>query len=366
MAKLILFLSIFLVSFYSVANIDVSEKNWPLWETFKANFITDEGRVIDPYDGKNITTSEGQSYALFFSLINNEPKTFDRILTWTNKRLAPKGLANQLPAWQYGGKTNRGKILDANSATDSDLWIIYSLLEAADLWQKPAYRKLAENMAEQLLSKATIKHDKFGLLLLPAPEGFVKESHITLNLSYYPLQVLAALSHKLSDHKWKDILNASVKLTLAASNRGLAPDWFKLSPEGTIFDYEKGGYEAIRTYIWHNTLNPHHHFSELIAAEQAKAAVYLSKIGYMPEYINTSIFTYNGWGNIGMQAALLPMMQRYGFKEMSQQISQQMRSSNFTELNNYYSHALSLFVAGYTEQRYRFDGQGTLLLPWSK
>ncbi|MDU0112855.1 glycosyl hydrolase family 8 [Psychrosphaera aquimarina] len=40
-------------------------KNWPLWQFFQTQFITESGRVNDPYGGKNITTSEGQSYALF-------------------------------------------------------------------------------------------------------------------------------------------------------------------------------------------------------------------------------------------------------------------------------------------------------------
>ena len=39
---------------------------WPAWEQFKKDYISQEGRVIDPSDARKITTSEGQSYGMFF------------------------------------------------------------------------------------------------------------------------------------------------------------------------------------------------------------------------------------------------------------------------------------------------------------
>ena len=41
---------------------------WPAWEQFKKDYISQEGRVIDPSDARKITTSEGQSYGMFFAL----------------------------------------------------------------------------------------------------------------------------------------------------------------------------------------------------------------------------------------------------------------------------------------------------------
>ncbi len=32
---------------------------WPAWEQFKKDYISQEGRVIDPSDARKITTSEG-------------------------------------------------------------------------------------------------------------------------------------------------------------------------------------------------------------------------------------------------------------------------------------------------------------------
>ena len=55
--------------FVLTLSINVSaEQNcaaWPQWNTFKHHFISPEGRVIDLGSQYDITTSEGQSYALF-------------------------------------------------------------------------------------------------------------------------------------------------------------------------------------------------------------------------------------------------------------------------------------------------------------
>ena len=60
---------------------------WPMWQSFKQNYIKN-GRVIDNSDPRSITTSEGQSYGLFFALIANDEPTFNALLHWTEKNLA--------------------------------------------------------------------------------------------------------------------------------------------------------------------------------------------------------------------------------------------------------------------------------------
>ena len=42
---------------------------WELWDQFKATNLTPEGRVVDYSEAKLITTSEGQSYGMFFALV---------------------------------------------------------------------------------------------------------------------------------------------------------------------------------------------------------------------------------------------------------------------------------------------------------
>ena len=115
---------------------------WELWDQFKATNLTPEGRVVDYSEAKLITTSEGQSYGMFFALVANDKKAFDEMFAWTEKNLGE----NQ-PAWLWGipdGKPNgTGKILDTNNATDSDMWIAYCLIERpASGMILPTFRRL--------------------------------------------------------------------------------------------------------------------------------------------------------------------------------------------------------------------------------
>src|SRR5690554_4268187 len=96
-------------------------KVWERWQRFGAEMISPEGRVIDASDDRLITTSEGQSYALFFSLVDNDPAMFWRVLRWTEKNLAGGDLTARLPAWLWGKRdTGEWGVLDANSAAAAD------------------------------------------------------------------------------------------------------------------------------------------------------------------------------------------------------------------------------------------------------
>jgi hypothetical protein len=46
--------------------------SWPFWDRYATHFLSPDGRVIDP-DRNKMTTSKGQSYALFFALFANDP-----------------------------------------------------------------------------------------------------------------------------------------------------------------------------------------------------------------------------------------------------------------------------------------------------
>ena len=122
---------------------------WELWDQFKATNLTPEGRVVDYSEAKLITTSEGQSYGMFFALVANDKKAFDEMFAWTEKNLGE----NQ-PAWLWGipdGTPNgTGKILDTNNATDSDMWIAYCLIEAARIWNDPSYLPKADGYLAKL------------------------------------------------------------------------------------------------------------------------------------------------------------------------------------------------------------------------
>ena len=54
-------------------------EDWPLWTEFLKFFVTADGRVIYSFPPKADSVSEGQSYAMFFALIANDPVNFEKI-----------------------------------------------------------------------------------------------------------------------------------------------------------------------------------------------------------------------------------------------------------------------------------------------
>ncbi|HAS62204.1 MAG TPA: cellulase, partial [Vibrio sp.] len=107
MKQLIALITLFLSSSVAANNCE-----WPQWQTFKSVYIK-QGRVVDGSDPRMITTSEGQSYALFFSLVANDRQTFSQVLNWTQQHLVGGDLTAQLPAWLWGKKSNgRFGVLD--------------------------------------------------------------------------------------------------------------------------------------------------------------------------------------------------------------------------------------------------------------
>ena len=134
--------------------------SWSAWRRFAAEAVSAEGRLIDPSDARQITTSEGQSYGLFFALVDDDRELFERLRRWTVDNLCAGDAGKNLPAWLWGktvvpapktadsrraaekpAPVVRWGVIDANNATDADLWIAYALLEAGRLWKEDAYRE---------------------------------------------------------------------------------------------------------------------------------------------------------------------------------------------------------------------------------
>ena len=62
--------------------------DWPLWQNYAKRFIQDDGRVLNSSMKPTESSSEGQSYAMFFALVGNDRATFDKLWTWTKSNMA--------------------------------------------------------------------------------------------------------------------------------------------------------------------------------------------------------------------------------------------------------------------------------------
>src|SRR6516225_4500272 len=129
----------------------------PLWRSYTAAFMDDQVRVID-HDASDRTTSEAQAYAMFFALVANDRARFDGLLRWTELNLASGDLTAHLPAWLWGRRPNKEwGVIDANSASDADVWMAYTLFEAGRLWGQQRYTELGAALADRIAAEEIVE-----------------------------------------------------------------------------------------------------------------------------------------------------------------------------------------------------------------
>jgi endoglucanase len=198
--------------------------DWPAYRTFVERFVQADGRVIDYSTPTQQTTSEGQSYGLFFALVANDRATFDRLLRWTRANLSAGHFDSddlKLPSWQWGKKPDGSYgVLDPNSAADSDVWIAFDLFEAGRLWHEPAYTKLAFALVTQIEKQEVADLRGLGPILLPGPQGFRNGGTTRLNPSYMPLPVMRALAAQQPDGPWSHVADNAFKLVKTTAPLG--------------------------------------------------------------------------------------------------------------------------------------------------
>lgn len=336
---------------------ELCDAPWPLWEEFARTHIQTDGRVIDR-DAGNISTSEGQSYALFFSLVAGDKKHFDSILKWINDNLAQGDLSTHLPAWKWGKHSNgTWQVLDMNPASDADLWIAYSLFQAAAIWKQASYLDLASALLKNISEREVAVLPGLGSMLLPAPYGFAMDTETwRLNPSYLPVQLLRYFSTVDKRGAWNKIALNAVRLISATSNRGLVPDWVLYGTQtGFRLDPKQGkysSYDAIRVYLWWAMLDHRDPLFESLRPYVAGAAQLAPKMP-LPERINVSDGNVSGQAPSGFAAALAPYhLILYGYRKTTH--------DSLGDGEGYYNYVLSLFGYGWLDRRFRFNPDGSL------
>lgn len=356
--------------------------SWPLWDHYAAHFLSPQGRVVDP-SRNSMTTSEGQSYAMFFALVAGDSNSFDRIQEWTQDNLAQGDLAKKLPAWSWGQKSDGSwGVLDQNSASDSDLWVAYSLIEAGELWSKPGYSRTGKAMLSLIAKNESATVPQAGAVLLPGPNGYHPDAdHWVFNPSYMPLPLLLAARHADPQGPWSAMAAALPAWLQQASPSGFAMDWVEytsgkgfsaVSEPGTSSRPACGSYDAIRVYLWVGTT----------AQDSPGAASLLHLFAPMSSYVKTHLSppeVVNPDGSVvsttappGFSAAVMPLLMTSGEKAAAtlqlRNILAQIEPSTglVGDPPHYYDQNLALFALGWQEQRFRFAPDGTLRVQWKK
>lgn len=339
-----------------------SDVTWPEWDSFKQAMVSADGRVIDYSSSNAITTSEGQSYAMFFALVANDRAAFDRLLLWTEVNLAQGSFKRHAIAWLWGrNKHRRWQVLDQNTAVDANLWIAYNLLEAGRLWHDKRYIQKAYAVMENI-SKDITTVKALGSVLLPGKYGFVHANGYRINPSYYPPMVMRRLS--FMGKGWSELDKVALKIIVNSSPKGYAPDWVEWYPDAyqwNIPDNKKdiGSYDAIRVYLWIGMMadSPlkdklQKHFSPFIQL--------VKQSGHVPLAVNCLSGVMQGHGPIGFEAALMPWMS--GRRDFSK--PKALIDLKSVKSIGYYNSVLVLFGKGWYEKKYRFDKNGYLKPAW--
>jgi endoglucanase len=347
---------------------------WPEWEFFRSTFISAEGRVVDLSSERQVTYSEGQSYALVFALVANDKATFDRLVTWTEQQLSGGDMSARLPAWMWGRRDDGAwGVLDANSASDSDLWIVFALAEAGRLWGVRRYQALAVMMAALVVQTETAELPGLGLTLLPGPKGFdLGSGRWRLNPSYAPMSLMRWLTTQGFDRQaWGRVAQTSLRLLLDSSPRGFAPDWIVYDVgQGFVPDLEgdekgEGAYNAIRAYLWAGLMDARDPVRARLLQRWEPMARLVQTHGYPPESVNILTGGFRQSGSSGFTACLIPFLAVRGdtdalVTQINRLIARPVRS------NAYYDQVLQLFMAGWRDGRYRMAANGNIVPGWSE
>jgi endoglucanase len=352
-----------------------------LWASFVRLFLQPDGRVLDPDTEARVSTSEGQSYGLFFALVANDRTRFEQMLQWTRRNLCGGDLGARLPAWQWGRQRDgRWGVLDPNAASDADLWIAWTLIEAARLWDAPALASEGRALLARIQKEEVVEVPGLGTMLLPGPQGFVSEDRLRwrFNPSYAPLHLLRGLASADPAGPWTVLAEQSVRTLAGLAPHGLAPDWATWVVQHSaplrghwIADSQHGdtgSYDAIRCYLWagvaplDDPLRP--------ALLQGLSGLQRHTRGAtLPERLSTrtppgpDLATQTrGTAPPGFAAALQPYLVGLGdcagARHLADRLGQTCASG--TRLR-YYDHALALFSTGWLQQRWRCDRHGRLL-----
>lgn len=348
-------------------------KQWlALWQGFAAGAVHN-GRVIDVSDKRLITTSEGQSYAMFFSLVAGDRALFDALWQWTQNNLCAGDCGKTLPAWLWGRlsdtrnpKTRRLEehwdVIDDNNAVDADLWIAYSLLEASRLWRVDDYRTQALSLLELVKQQCVRTVGTLGSVCLPAKRGFQHEDgSVTLNPSYYPLQLMQRFCRE--DAAWQGIARSTLRALLRSSPTGIVPDWARFNARGLLLatDRDSGSWDAIRTYMW----------AGMLASDVPERAMLLERFqnayGFVKARmgpigrVNAPRLSVGSPGPDAFVAAFLSWNPQSSEAAMMRSLLESVP----IDAQNYYKSMLTLFGRGFDDGCFAFDRYGRLLLATS-
>ena len=224
------------------------------WRAYVQSFIQGDGRVID-HSASEISTSEGQAYAMLRSVWIGDRANFDRTFNWALNNLNSGIRTDHLWAWKWG-KDSQGKwgVMDKAFASDANQDAALALILASRVWNDQLYAEQARAMLRDLWASGTVDVARQRYLL--AGDSLCKGSNCRINPSYYAPYAYRVFAGFDAANNWASLVDTSYDLLQVVSgfaDTGLPPDWAQLDTHtGAIRpSSEKDAsfsYDAFRVY----------------------------------------------------------------------------------------------------------------------
>jgi endo-1,4-beta-D-glucanase Y len=209
-----------------------------MWNSYKkTNIETETGRSVDR-DQDNISTSEGQSYAMLRAVWMDDRETFDSSFNWAKKNIQR---TDSLFSWRYGPTENGNYGIQIalggnNTATDGDSDIALALLMAYSRWNEPRYLAEAKPIINSIWAKEVVLIQGSPVLVANDLERNATES-VIVNPSYFSPYAYRIFSAVDKQHDWSGVVDSSYRILSEASkaplgsdkSSGLAPDWIRMN-----------------------------------------------------------------------------------------------------------------------------------------
>lgn len=206
------------------------------WGKYKTQFINQDGRVLDNTQD-DITTSEGQSYAMLRAVWVDDKATFDQVWQWTSTTLNRPD--DNLFGWRWGKRADQsyGFIEDGgeNAASDADSDIALALILASRRWNDQKYLDQAKPILTDLweVETATVKGQRY----LIAGNWASNNNQIIINPSYFAPYAWRIFAEVDKEHDWASLIDPAYQLlNLAGQDKldkttatGLPPDWLAMN-----------------------------------------------------------------------------------------------------------------------------------------
>lgn len=219
-----------------------------MWESYKVNFIQEDGRTIDK-GAALITTSEGQSYTLLRAVWADDRQTFDQAWKWTNVNLK-KRTNDKLFAWKWGQMSDgTWGVLEheggMNTASDADQDIALALILAYLRWNDDYYLTQARNTLADIWKVEVTELN--GQPYLTAGNWATTDDYIAINPSYYSFAAYPLFAKYDPVHDWMGAKETSYTI-LNRATQVLPPDWANIY-KNDLRVVSSLGYRSVRNVL---------------------------------------------------------------------------------------------------------------------